>query len=410
MRHFILLTAAMAALSLGCTSCEKIGDQPGNNPYKALELSTKSAEFARQGNDFAFHYLDRINASTTDDYVVSPLSMQFLLGMLLEGANGQTADEICSVLGYGAGEKEAVNEYCLSMLLQLPGLDKKTKLSIADAIVVNRKFSILDSYKETVGHYYQAEVSNLDFNDTAGTLKKINKWCSDHTQGMIPKVLKQVNPGAVVYLLNALYFKSEWSQKFPKGNTAREPFTMDSGAKSQVPMMKIEDDFYYQDNDLFRAVSLPYGNGAFSMTVILPVEGKTLSDVTAQLDGKAWADFAASMVRCDVDLWLPKFETRFHVDLNDILSAMGMPAAFNPLLADFSSLAHGALCLSFVQQDAVIKVDEEGTEAAAVSVAGMTLAAGPGQYIVFHADRPFLYLISEKSSGAVLFAGRYSGK
>ena len=102
MRHFILLTAAMAALSLGCTSCEKIGDGPGNNPYKALELTSKSAEFARQGNDFAFHFIDRINASTTDDYVVSPLSMQFLLGMLLEGANGQTADEICSVLGYGA--------------------------------------------------------------------------------------------------------------------------------------------------------------------------------------------------------------------------------------------------------------------------------------------------------------------
>ena len=299
MRHFILLTAAMAALSLGCTSCEKIGDGPGNNPYKALELTSKSAEFARQGNDFAFHYIDRINASTSEDYVVSPLSMQFLLGMLLDGANGQTADEICSVLGYGAGEKDAVNEYCLSMLQQLPGLDKKTKLSIANAIVVNQRFKLLDSYKETVGNYYQAEVSNLDFSDTDGTLKKINKWCSDHTQGMIPKVLKQVDPGAVVYLLNALYFKSEWSQKFPKGNTAREPFTMDSGAKSQVPMMKIEDDFYYQDNDLFRAVSLPYGNGAFSMTVILPVEGKTLSDVTAQLDGKSWADFDASMVGDD---------------------------------------------------------------------------------------------------------------
>ena len=162
MKYFII-SVALAALTLGSTSCEKIGDEPGNNPYKALELTSKSAEFARQGNDFAFHYLDRINASTTDDYVVSPLSMQFLLGMLLEGANGQTADEICSVLGYGAGEKEAVNEYCLSMLQQLPGLDKKTKLSIADAIVVNRKFSILDSYKETVGHYYQAEVSNLDF-------------------------------------------------------------------------------------------------------------------------------------------------------------------------------------------------------------------------------------------------------
>ena len=147
------------------------------------------------------------------------------------------------------------------------------------------------------------------------------------------------------------------------------------------------------------------------MMVILPAEGKTLEDVTEYLNAESWADFKRSMVRCHVDLWLPKFETKFEIKLNGILSAMGMPSAFDPWIADFSAMSKAALCLSFVKQNAVIKVDEEGTEAAAVSFAGMeTSAVAPGQHIVFHADKPFLYLITESSTGVVLFAGKFTGR
>ena len=173
-------------------------------------------------------------------------------------------------------------------------------------------------------------------------------------------------------------------------------------------MMKIEDDFYYQDNDLFRAVSLPYGNGAFSMTVLLPQPKHTVADITASLR-KTNGHF--SMFPCEVDLWLPRFETKFHINLNDILSEMGMPSAFSGA-ADFKAMSDYAGRLSFVQQDAVIKVDEEGSEAAVISSAGIekATAVGPGSFVVFHADHPFLYLITEASTGAVLFAGRYGSK
>ena len=411
MKHFALISA-MTAILIGSVSCEKIGgDDPKDNPYKKLELTTKSAEFAKQGNDFAFNYIDRVNGVTQGDFIISPLSMQFLLGMILDGAQGQTADEICSVLGYGAGEVDAVNEYCLSMLQQLPNLDKKTKLAIANAIVVNQKYQLLDSYKATVGKFYDAEVANMDFADVTGTTKKINKWCSDHTNGLIKEIIEKVNPDMLAYLMNAMYFKSEWKQKFPKGNTSSEAFTAEGGTKTSVPMMKMEKSFLYQDNDVIRAVRLPYGNGVYSMIVILPVEGKTLSDVTDYLNGKEWDAFASSLVACDVDLWLPKFETSFRIKLNDILCAMGMPTAFNKDLADFSAMSMPSPYLSYVQQDAIIKVDEEGTEAAVVSSAGMmATSAGPGDHIVFHADRPFLYLITESSTGAILFAGKYSGK
>ena len=411
MKHFAIIGAMMAIL-MGSVSCAKIGgDNPKDNPYKRLELTTKSAEFARKGNDFAFNLIDRVNDATQVDFIISPLSMQFLLGMILDGAQGQTADEICSVLGYGAGEVDAVNEYCQAMLQQLPDMDKKTKLAIANAIVVNQKYQLLDSYKSTVGKYYDAEVANMDFDDNAGTTKKINKWCSDKTNGLVPEIIKNVNPYMFAYLMNAMYFKSEWKQKFPKGNTSSETFTAENGAKTSVQMMKIEKSFLYQDNDVMRVVRLPYGNGVYSMMVILPAEGKTIADVTSYLNGKEWDAFISNQVSCDVDLWLPKFETKFHIDLNDILSAMGMPSAFDAIKANFKAMSGSALCLSFVQQDAVIKVDEEGTEAAVVSSAGMlATSAGPGDHIVFHADHPFLYLITESSTGAVLFAGKYSGK
>jgi serpin B len=406
--------AAIAALLLSGTSCQGIINEidERTNPYKPVELSTKSAAFVEKGEDFSFAFIDHINASAKEDYIISPLSMQFLLGMLLDGARGDTAAEIAKVLGYGAGEVDAVNEYCLSMLKQLPELDKKTKLTIANAIFVDDGWPLLDSYTSMVKQYYRAEVSNLDFKDNAGSLKKINGWCNKQTNGLVPKVLDKVDPNMLAYLLNALYFKSQWKEKFQKAMTAEETFTYENGTKGKAMMMKMDKEFNYNDNDIYKIVSLPYGNGAYSMVALLPQPGHTVAEVTKALRKTDWNELRGSLVRCDVDLWLPKFETKFHIKLNDILSEMGMPLAFDSTKADFKAMSDFALCLSFVQQDAIIKVDEEGTEAAAVSIGGMMkeTAVAPGEHVIFHADRPFLYLITESSTGVILFAGRYGSK
>ncbi len=411
--HKISILAALTAIVLSGSACSKIfGDDSKNNEYKPLKLTTKSAEFAEKGSTFTFQFIDQINTASTKDYIISPLSMQFVLGMVLDGAKGETAEEICQVLGYGAGETEAVNEYCLSMLQQLPALDKKTKLTIANAIFVDDGWPLQDNYKRTVGKYYQAEVSNLNFADGAASLKAINGWCADHTNGLIPQILDKVDRDMLAYLLNALYFKSQWKDKFDKANTSDESFTDESGTRSKLPMMKQNKAYGYTETDVYQAVSLPYGNGAFSMYVFLPKEKYGVSDITASLRKADWNLVRGSLSTCQVDLWLPRFETKYHIKLNDILSEMGMPLSFDPVHADFSAMSDYALCLSFVQQDAIIKVDEEGSEAAAVSSVGMlrTASAGPEKYVVFHADHPFLYLITESSTGAVLFAGRYSGK
>lgn len=404
---------SIAIMVLAVLSCGKNpeGDNTGENPYKKLELSTKSAEFVQKGNSFVFNFIDRVNAATDKDYIISPMSMQFLLGMILDGAQGETEEQICNVLGYGAGETEAVNEFCLSLLNQLPSLDKKTTLSIADAIFVDDGWPLKKKYKEEVGKYYKAEVSNLDFADKK-SLDVINGWCNKNTNGMIPKVLDEVSTDMLCYLLNAVYFKSQWSSPFSKSLTAEEKFTDESGSSSKVKMMKKNKELRYSQNNLYQLVRIPYGNAAYAMYVFLPTEGHTVADVTKYLHNDNGDLFSAGMSTSMVDLWLPKFETNYHIKLNDLLSEMGMPNAFDGSKADFLAMSDYALCLSFVQQDAAIKVDEEGTEAAAVSSAGMmkNTSVGFDSFATFHADHPFLYLITESSTGAVLFAGRYAGK
>lgn len=403
-KYILVAVAALLVTTSSCTPDNNSGED--DNPYKALELSTKSTEFVQQGQSFSYEFLYRISQEETKDFVISPLSMQFLLGMILDGARGETANQICQVLGYGQGQVAAVNQYCLEMLRQLPSLDKATKLSIANAIFVDDGWPLLDSYKKDVNDYYDAEIANLDFKDNEGSLSVINGWCANHTNGLIPKILDSVDPSMLAYLLNAVYFKSMWTMPFAKSMTAEETFTNEAGNKTKLKMMKKTGDYRYCENNIYQAVRLAYGNGAFAMTVLLPKTGHGVAEVIKSLRLAGLPEMYGS----EVDLWLPRFETTYHINLNKILSAMGMPYAFDPANADFLAMSEYALCLSFVQQDAVIKVDEEGTEAAAISSAGMlkNTSVGPDPMpVVFHADHPFVYLITEESTGAVLFAGRY---
>ena len=408
MKRLLIVAAILACTASSCDKTGRAGEK--DNPRKDITLTTKQTAFVESGNRFAFEFLNKVNSSETKDYMISPLSMQFLLGMILQGAEGQTAQEISSVLGYGEDGSAEVNDYCLAMLSQLPSVDKATKLSIANAIIMNDECTLRKSYKETVGKYYKAEVANKDFHDVKGTAKYINDWCSSHTQGMIPKILDEVSPDMMGYLLNAIYFKSKWSSPFHKEDSFENDFKDEAGAKAKVTMMCQEKEMRHYSGKEFNAVQLPYGNGAFTMTVMLPCSGYKVADVCSFLKTVSWADFSTQFGYCRVNLWLPRFETEYKIKLNDILSDMGMPSSFHSGTADFKAMSEYALCLSLVQQDAIIKVDEEGTEAAAVSHAGIATSVGPGANVVFHANRPFLYLITETGRGTILFAGRYNGK
>ncbi len=402
--HFYILVAIFATIAISCNK-----DDEADNAYKEVELTTKSAEFAAAGSSFSFELIDRINSSVGRNYIISPLSMQFLLGMVLDAAEGDTADEICNVLGYGSDGKEAVDEYSLSMLEQLPNLDKKTVLTIGNALFADKAYPLLETYSANVGKYYRAEVSNLDFSDVKSSLSTINNWCSNNTNGMIPKALNALSPDEPVILMDVMYFKGKWKEKFDKKLTDNEKFTTEEGSEITLKMMKQGKSFPYTENDIFRAVSLPYGNSAFSMVILLPKDGCKVADVTALMKETDWDAFIAGMSSCNVELQLPKFQTETSIKFNDILSSMGMPLAFDAEKANFSALSNSPIYLNLVQQDAIIKVDEDGSEAAVASTARFGKSANVVEAVEFHADHPFLYLIVEKSTSVILFAGRFDG-
>ncbi|MBQ1637635.1 MAG: serpin family protein [Bacteroidales bacterium] len=383
-----------------------------NNERKRIELDEAQRTYVEAGNDFAFRFLKQIDAGEPGNWFVSPVSLQYLLGLVLDGAEGATADEICRTLGYPAGQSEAVDAYCRKMLSELPNLDKKTKLTLANAIFFNDKMTIKVPYKKRVEKFYDAEVESLDFYQKRGTLRTINGWCNRQTNGLIPAVLDDVSPDMFAYLLNALYFKGTWMYPFNKRYTQDRTFTLESGQKKEIPMMMKERKYGYGENDVFQRVVLPYGNGSYSMIVLLPKKGHTVADVIASVNGENWKDIHSRWgYGTLINVWLPPFESKYHIQLNDILCDMGMPRSFGPA-AQFKPMSDDALWLSFVQQDAVIKVDEEGTEAAAITSAGMlgaTAIPEPPRVIDFHCDHPFLYLITENSTGTILFAGKFSG-
>ncbi|MBO4642543.1 MAG: serpin family protein [Bacteroidaceae bacterium] len=386
-----------------------MGD-PIENARKDLDLARDEWQLVQSNNDFAFRLFKK--ARTEGSQIISPLSITYALGMLNNGAAGKTQEEINEVLGFGKAGADAINKLCRKLLTEAPGLDKETKVSIANTIFVNKGqgYKLQPAFVEKANEFYDAQPESRDFND-GQTRDVINQWGSDHTEGMIKEVLKEdeFNPFAVSYLLNALYFKGTWMNKFDPANTREEAF---NGGKT-VRMMHMPfnevgggEEFLYSENNLYQAIDLPYGNGAYSMTVFLPREGKTVADVLEKMDGQSWPHLFGNAI---VDLKLPCFETNTNVDLKPIMQALGMPTAFNPYAAEFPYFCNEDVYIELMKQAAKIKVNEQGTEAAAITVIGMEATGMAPPHATFHATRPFLYIISEKSTGAIFFIGQYAG-
>ena len=388
---------------------------PKDNPLKYIELTRAERQLVEGNNDFAFN-LFRQSSDPLKDQIISPISITYALGMLNNGAAGETQNQINKTLGFGETGADGINAFCQKMLTEAPVLDKLTKVMIANTIYMNKDYALKPDFVKKANDYYQAAPETRDFGD-GKTLDVINQWASDHTQKMIEKVLSEneFDPKAVSYLLNAIYFKGTWAQKFDANETQMEVFEHAGPDKYllQVPMMHQKEQFPYTENDLCQAVALPYGNGAYTMTLLLPREGKQVSDVLNTLTSETWRRNYQHMGQANVDLKLPRFESNTNLDLVETMSSLGMPNAFDPYKAEFSNFCDVPTFIGLMKQVARIKLNETGTEAAAVTVIGMDLTAfGPEPTIrdvVLHANRPFLYVISERSTGTIFFVGQYMG-
>ena len=426
---FFLAAVVLSGAMLSCSSDddeEDLGEakQVVNmlSDSEPIVLTAAQRQFVNDNNTFTLNFLKTVNEADNSgkSFIYSPLSITYVLGMVNDAAEGTTERELEETLGFHEGGIQAVNEYCKKLIDGLPKVDDKVTLNIANAIFVNKEKATLKAqYERDMQTYYDAKAEALSFKD-AKTLGRINGWCNEKTKGMIPRILDEVDLEAVAYLLNAIYFKADWASKFDEKNTRKETFTTEKG-KTQVPLMHQNVLINYTKNNTYSAIQMPYGNGYWTMTVLLPNEGKTSDDViAAMITDDEWnvGFYTSQMSPYEVDLKLPRFETNSDTDdiddgLNGLMQKMGIRMAFDSQFAEIPNMCEErGVYISKMRQKAAIKVNEEGSEAAAVTVAGAKLTSvGPIEYpkATFHANRPFVYFISEASSGVILFVGKFTG-
>jgi serine protease inhibitor len=356
-------------------------------------------------NAYSFALWRTINDSSRDSNVfVSPLSASFALGMTMNGASGQTYDEMRSALRLGDASLASIDSGYRSLIALLLSLDPTTTMEIANAIFYRNDFPFNQSFVTDVSTYFGAEVRAQNFTDTQGTLAAVNGWAGARTHNRIPKVLDSVDPSTVMYLLNAIYFKGAWRDQFEVAQTRDAPFHSVSGDEV-ARLMHRQGTIDYAETNAFQAVDLPYGDSAFTMTVLLPKSGSSVESVAASLTPDAWRSLAASFRPHEVDLFLPRVTLSWKRGLIPDMKLLGMHAAFTN--ADFTRMSPRGreLVISLLQQNTFVTIDEEGTEAAAVTTVGVTLTALPVTTPV-RVDRPFVFVIRERLSGTVLFMGK----
>ncbi len=413
-----IVTCLLLTLStlLTINSCGKntVDDEIKMSEPMKIELRGAEASILKSDQAFAFDFFANVfneeQKGDDENFMISPFSMSMALAMTWNGSANDTKLAMQNTLGFKGWTDDEVNGYFKKLKDAFQKTDPTTKLSIANSIWTNQNVKILPDFITLNKTYYNATVESVDFANSA-TVGRINKWAADNTNGLIENVIEETKPADLMYLLNALYFKGIWTSEFAVKNTSKMDFTAEHGSKTKVDMMQQESSFNYAHNETMQVVELPYGNKAFSMMVLLPKENKNLVDVTIALQqADYWANLKRKLSNKEVDLFLPKFKTEYSKKLNDVLIDMGMGIAFTPNKADFSRLSDKDAFVSFVTQDTYIATDEVGTEAAAVTSVGVTITSLPvRENVVFKADRPFIYMIQEKSSGSILFMGAVKG-
>ncbi len=401
------LRLAVAAVVGLVAACSSDGGRPPTEPvrpFTAVEQQVASA-----ATDFGLALLREVNAdeAAKPNVLVSPLSASVALGMTLNGADGDTYDAMRRTLGFRDLAQAEVNAAYRGLIAQLHARDQRVEIALANSVWYRRGFPVFPSFIDTVRTAFGAEIRDLDFSDPASP-GIISAWAEQQTNGRIKDLVKAIDSEEVMFLVNAVYFKAPWSTTFDKSDTRPASFTRLDGSTVTVPTMSREGSFRMLLTPELRAVELPYGDSAFSMVLVAPAAGHLLDPVVGRLEPQRWEALLDSMRVGHGELTLPKFTFSYGKRLNDPLTRMGMGVAFDRTLANFGRIADlstlgGNLYISRVDQKAFINVDESGTEAAAATNVGVGLTSLPPQ---LRFDRPFIFVIRERTSGTILFAGR----
>jgi len=392
-------------LLITLVGCEKESVKPNHEP-KTINLPAKAAEVISSSNNFGIGLFNKTASVDEGNLMLSPLSASAALTMLLNGCGGDTYTQIQQMLGFEGMTNAEINETYKSLVEQLLNADPEVKLALANAIWYREGFDVKPPFLSAMSTDFSAHVEALDFS-LPSALTTMNQWASDNTFGKIPQVLDGISPDAVMFLMNALYFKGSWSYKFDASKTRSEAFYKDENSSVNVDMMHITLDANVYSNTDYKAIELNYGRTNFSMIVIVPTG--SLADLYQNFSNDDWnsitSSFNSSATPVECDLSLPRFKFSYFRMLNDQLTSLGMVDAFDSMTADLSGISDADIYVSFVQQNTFVEVNEEGTEAAAVTTIGIEVTSYPDRNI-FTVDKPFVFAIRERTTNTILFMGK----
>ncbi len=405
---FFLGGLALFAFISSCSNEYDIDPEPSLLTPKEITLTSIATRAIQSSNEFGITLFTKVAEEEDQNFMLSPLSASTALTMLLNGCDGDTYTQLQGALSYPAGMSiSEINEAYKSLVSQLLDADPKVKFALANAIFYKEGFNVKPPFLATMREDYKAAIDALNFAGPSA-LTTINKWANDNTNGKIPKVLDRIDPAAVMFLMNALYFNGDWTYQFDKSLTQDRPFYPDRGSSLNVKTMSSEagTKIYYGSN--FKAVEMPYGRTNFTMIVIVPEE--SLREFYPSFTPQSWSQLTSEFDMINefkkFKVLMPKFKFTYEKILNDQLQSMGMVDAFIPFQANLSGISDASIFVSFVKQNTFVDVDEEGTEAAAVTTIGIAYTSVNPQPREFVIDKSFFFAIRERTTNTLLFTGQ----
>lgn len=408
--HAMVLMVMTVAGAVGCALPLEVDPAQGNQPplLTALPrpLSATEVKVRDAVNDFSFALFSTVSsAQKLENTFISPLSASVALGMTMNGAANQTFSEMNAALRLSGLAQPEINSGFKSLTELLLSLDKSVDVKIANSIWYRNNFTFNQPFFDSTTKYFGATVKPLNFADQVASLTAINGWVKTATNDRIQKVLDRIEPQDVMFLMNAIYFKGGWREKFDDRYTNNHAFGALTGEQQTVLFMAIASDMQYAETPAYQAVDLPYGNGAFSMTVVVPRAGTDIQTLALSFNATSWKALTNALRPTPVNFAMPRLRLNYERTLTSDLRTLGMNVPFNEQLADFSRMTPASVFISFVKQNSFVEVNELGTEAAAVTTTGVGTTSAPDRKMVI-ADSPYMFVIRERLTGTVMFMAR----
>jgi len=391
----------------GVIQCSK------KNPLSSEEeflskLTSLDKSVVEADANFGLKLFKAINEQEKDkNLFISPLSISMALGMTYNGAHSTTQEAMQKTLELNGLSIQEVNESYKRLIELLTGLDSKVNFKIANSIWYRQDFIFEKEFLDLCKSYFSAEVCGLDFNDP-NARNIINNWVNLNTNGKIKEIIDVIDPYSAMFLINAIYFKGIWKYEFDKNKTKDDLFILQNGSNVKCKMMVQEGDFQYFANSDIQAVDLPYGNGNFRMAIFLPLPEKNIDQLISEFNQENWNQWMKNFTKRKGNIQLPKFKLEYEIKLNDVLKSLGMKIAFDPENADFTKMYKSLqrLYIHEVKHKTFVDVNEEGTEASAVTSVEMRVTSIGPEIFIMRVDHPFIFVIHEDLSNTILFIGK----